>query len=178
MRGRKPLPTALKHLHGVELRRINQHEPTPEHGLPSCPLHFTPEQAGLWDDAVRCAPSGMLRALDVGLLEAWCVAYSIHRAATVELAQEGAITVRSVKDRDRRVAAPQIGIINRAGALMARLAADLGFSPSARSRVQVASIPGFGSVGNDASSTSLDDYIMKGEQLRTKVQAKPAAKHS
>jgi hypothetical protein len=111
MRGRKPAPTILKQLHGVEPRRINHHEPIPEHGLPPSPTHFTQEQAELWNYAVQSAPPGMLKSPDVGLLEAWCVAYSIHRAATAELAREGAITVPGIRDPDRRVAAPQIGII-------------------------------------------------------------------
>jgi len=168
MRGRKPIPTVLKKLHAVEARRINAREPIPERDLPPCPSHFTPEQAELWDHAVRSAPSGMLRSLDLGVLEAWCVTYSVLRAATAELAQQGTITVPGIKDPSRRVAAPQVGIINRASAVMSRLANDLGFSPVARSRVQVQNngpVP----TTCESASVSLDDYLAEGERLRAKL---------
>ena len=74
VRGRKPSPTVLKRLHGVEPRRINHDEPIPRVRLPPRPRHFTPEQAELWDSALTNAPPGMLKSLDMGLLEAWCVA--------------------------------------------------------------------------------------------------------
>jgi P27 family predicted phage terminase small subunit len=177
MRGRKPTPTALKRLHGVEARRINRHEPIPLPGFPPCPSHFTDEQAELWHFAVTNAPPGMVKSLDVGLLEAWCVAYSIHRAATAELSREGVITVPGIKDPDRRVAAPQIGIINRTAALLSRLSSELGFSPTARSRVQVPSPHSLNTADEDPSSESLDDFLLRGERLRARAQAEIAKKH-
>ena len=175
MRGRKPTPTLLKRLHAVEPRRINAREPIPNHGLPPCPAHFTPEQAELWDHAVQNAPPGMLKSLDAGVLEAWCVAYSIHRAATAELAREGAITVRGIKDPSRQVAAPQVGIINRTSALMSRLANDLGFSPVARSRVQVAD-NGVSATINEPPQVSLEEYLAEGRRLRARLEAQLAKK--
>jgi P27 family predicted phage terminase small subunit len=115
----------------------------------------------------------MLKSLDIGLLEAWCVAYSIHRAATAELTRQGTITVIGVKNPDRRIAAPQIGIINRTATLLSRLASELGFSPTARSRVQVPSPPSLKTAYEDPSSESLDDFLLRGERL----QAKYAKKH-
>jgi P27 family predicted phage terminase small subunit len=176
MRGRKPSSTVLKRLHGVEPRRINPREPMPERGLPTPPVHFTREQAELWDHAVRNAPPGMLKSLDAGVLEAWCVVHSVFRAATAELAREGALTVRSVKDPDRRVAAPQVGIINRASAMMSRLANDLGFSPVARSRVQVPE-NGLSAVSRNTSQVSLEEFLAEGDRLRAKLETELAAKH-
>ena len=172
MRGRKPTPTALKILHGVEGRRINRREPIPRSGLPPCPQHFTPEQAELWDFAVANAPPGMLKSLDMAVLEAWCVAYSIHRAATAELSREGVITVPGIKDPDRRVAAPQIGIINRTAALLSRLSSELGFSPSARSRVEVANPHSLSAANDDPPSETLDDFLLRGERLQAKFTKK------
>jgi P27 family predicted phage terminase small subunit len=173
MRGRKPTPTMLKRLHGVEPRRINRHEPIPPSDLPPCPKHFTAEQAELWEFALTNAPPGMVKSLDIGLLEAWCVAYSIHRAATTELSREGLLTVPGIKDPDRRVAAPQIGIINRTAALLLRLSSELGFSPTARTRVQVANPHSLFAAYDDPSSETLDDFLLRGERL----QAKFAKKH-
>lgn len=177
MRGRKPTPTALKRLHGAEPRRINRDEPIPRSGLPLCPQHFTPEQAELWNYALMNAPPGMVKSLDVGLLEAWCVACSIHRAATEELAREGAVTVSGIKDPDRKVAAPQIGIINRTAAVMSRLASDLGFSPAARSRVRADPLGSVHAISDDASSESIEEYLRRGERLRTELETDLAKKH-
>jgi P27 family predicted phage terminase small subunit len=177
MRGRKPTPTALKRLRGVEPRRINHLEPVPLSGLPECPKHFTAEQAELWEFALTNAPPGMVKSLDAGLLEAWCVAYSIHRAATAELSREGGITVPGIKEPDRRVAAPQIGIINRTAALLSRLSGELGFSPTARSRVRVPTPFSSNSDYNDPPSQSLDEFLLEGKRLHAKLQAEPAKKH-
>jgi P27 family predicted phage terminase small subunit len=117
----------------------------------------------------------MLKSLDAGVLEAWCVAYSIHRAATTELAREGAITVRGIKDPSRRVTAPQIGIINRTSALMSRLANDLGFSPVARSRVQVPD-NGVSATIDEPPQVSLEEYLAEGRRLRARLEAKLAKK--
>ena len=46
-----------------------------------------------------------------------------------------------IKYPDRKVAAPQIGIINRTAAILSRLASDLGFSPTARSRYELLVLP-------------------------------------
>jgi P27 family predicted phage terminase small subunit len=178
MRGRKPMPTVLKRLHGVEPRRINDNEPPiPKAGLLPCPEHFTPEQAELWDHAIAIAPPGMMTGLDLGLLEAWCVAHSIHRAAVTELAREGALTVPGIKDPDRRVPTPVIGIITRTAALMSRLASDLGFSPTARSRVQVESVERFDAADDDAPRESLDEYLRRGKRLHAKVQTELTKRH-
>jgi P27 family predicted phage terminase small subunit len=173
MRGRKPTATILKRLHGVETRRINNDEPIPRSGVSPCPSHFTPEQAELWNFALANAPPGMLKSLDIGLLEAWCVAYSIHRAATAELTRQGTITVVGVKNPDRRVAAPHIGIINRTAALLSRLSSELGFTPVSRSRIQVANPHSLSATYDDPSSETLDDFLLRGERL----QAKFAKKH-
>jgi P27 family predicted phage terminase small subunit len=177
MRGRKPTPTILKRLHRVEARRINRNEPIPKSGLLPCPTHFTSEQAELWDQAIANAPPGLLTGLDLALFEAWCVAHSIHRAAVTELAREGALTVPGIKDPERKVAAPQIGIINRTAALMSRLASDLGFCPTARSRVQVNSVGRFNATEDDGSGESLEDYLRRGELLHAKVRTEVTKKH-
>jgi P27 family predicted phage terminase small subunit len=114
----------------------------------------------------------MLKSLDIGLLETWCVAYSIHRAATAELTRQGTITVIGVKNPDRRVPAPQIGIINRTAALMSRLSSELGFSPTARTRVQVSNPHSLFAAYDDPSSETLDDFLLRGERLRAKFAKK------
>jgi P27 family predicted phage terminase small subunit len=119
----------------------------------------------------------MRKVLDLALLEAWVVAHSIHRAATAELAREGALTVPGIKDPDRRLVAPQVGLINRTAAVMSRLASDLGFSPTARSRVQVESVERFNTADGDAPRESLEEYLRRGKQLHAKVQAELTKRH-
>src|SRR5690349_17543959 len=135
MRGRRPTPTVLKRLHGVEPRRINHLEPKPSPGLPEPPAHFTPEQRAVWAQAVQSAPMGLLCRSDEALLETWTVAWCLHRRATVELERSGSLTVPSASDPARQMPSPLITIIAKTSAIMTRAVVELGFTPSGRSRI-------------------------------------------
>src|SRR5690348_10847458 len=106
MRGRRPTPSMLKKLHGVESRRINHLEPLSQPGLPEPPAHFTAEQRAVWSQAVESAPPGLLSPADAALLEAWTVAWCLHRRATVELERAGSLTVPSASDPARQMPSP------------------------------------------------------------------------
>jgi hypothetical protein len=91
-------------------------------------------------------------------------------------AYAGGSNNRDGKNPDRRVAAPQIGIINRTAALLSRLSSELGFSPTARSRV-VASPHGLSNASDDPLSQSLDDFLLEGERMRAELQKELSKKN-
>jgi P27 family predicted phage terminase small subunit len=90
-------------------------------------------QRELWHQVVSNAPEGLLRKIDEPLIFAWVAATATHQIAQAELAANGYYH-RSAKS-GYRVSSPAIGVANRAASMMAKIASELGFSPSARARL-------------------------------------------
>ena len=89
--GPRPQPTVLRVLHGVlhgnpGRRPLNASEPVPAAPL-SCepPDHLTVDQKEAWRYAFNHAPPGLLRSLDLALLELWAVHLDLHRKAAAAL---------------------------------------------------------------------------------------------
>jgi P27 family predicted phage terminase small subunit len=145
--GGKSVPTVLRKLRGTtnstrEKRR--QFEPVPEVELSSEPPHwFTDEQQQAYRYAMTHAPRGLLKAIDRGVLEAWCTAESRHRTAAMTQARLDAgkdwPMLQPGKD-GRPVISPYVSIQERAELIMLRCADALGFTPASRPRIQL--IPG------------------------------------
>lgn len=136
MKGRKPKPTHVKLVNGNPGRRpLNENEPQPQGDLTDPPEWFTDEQRAGWDYAISHAPRGLLRRLDRSTLVVWVVAEDLHRQASISVAKFGLIT-RSPKQGEP-MQNPYLPIINRQAQIMMKAAAELGFTPSSRSRISV-----------------------------------------
>nr|PZN76198.1 MAG: phage terminase small subunit P27 family [Pseudomonadota bacterium] len=136
MKGRKPKPTHLKLVAGNPGKRaLNRGEPVPEGDLTDPPEWLTPEQKESWRYAIDHAPSGLLKKLDRSALTVWVVAEDLHRQATQAVAKFGLIT-KSPKQGEP-IQNPYLPIVNRQAQIMLKAAAELGFTPSSRSRVTV-----------------------------------------
>jgi phage terminase small subunit len=136
MRGRKPKPTVLKKLHH-STEPINPNEPRAEGDVrpDTAPAHFDDEQREAWAYALKHAPPGMLKMIDAGVLECWVVAHCYHRRAVKAQAVAGATLLVRTPHTRQMVQSPYLAIINRQALIMSKLAAELGFSPTARPRV-------------------------------------------
>jgi P27 family predicted phage terminase small subunit len=136
MRGRKPKPTFLKIITGNPGGRpLNQDEPEPDGDLIDPPHWFSPRQRILWDQCIKSAPEGLLRLLDATVLEVFVVAKSVHEQAAQMIEKYGSV-VKSADGGHAR--SPYVGILNQQSAVMLKCAAEMGFTPSSRSRVRVA----------------------------------------
>jgi P27 family predicted phage terminase small subunit len=136
LRGRKPTPTHLKVVAGNPGKRaLNHSEPIPEGNLTDPPEWLTSEQKESWRYAIYHAPSGLLKKLDRSALTVWVVAEDLHRQATQAVAKFGLIT-KSPKQGEP-IQNPYLPIVNRQAQIMLKAAAELGFTPSSRSRVTV-----------------------------------------
>ena len=143
--GRKPVPTALKRLRGTgnstrEAKR-QQYEPLPEIDLSSEPPHwFTDDQQVSYRYAMTHSPMGLLKAIDRGVLEAWCTAESRHRTAAMAQARidvgKDWPMLQPGKD-GRAVISPYVAIQERAELIMLRCADALGFTPASRPRIRL-----------------------------------------
>jgi P27 family predicted phage terminase small subunit len=137
-------------------RPINPDEPIPAGKLEDRPPpdHLNDAQKQIWREAIKSSPAGMLRDLDESVLEVWVVARERHRDAAKIVAQLGSL----LKAKDGGAYQnPYLSIMNKQAMLMLKAAAELGFSPSSRSRVKVAPPKGAGGGNPFADLKSLGD---------------------
>lgn len=139
--GRARKPSHLRIVEGTDRgpkgkgrgKRIDREPVPPGHLDPeSPPEDFDDEEAKVWREVLEAAPHGMLRRLDSGILRLWCVAFVLHSDARRKLKASSMLTKTT---NGNVVQNPYLGVINRQAVLMKALAAELGFSPAARTRV-------------------------------------------
>ena len=134
MAGARPKPTIIKIAEGNPGRRpLNQNEPHPKVAdLSEPPGYFGKSQKEIWRRYVAGCPAGLITVVDVGLLEAYCLAYALMRKAGAMVEKEGE-TVTAPSGYVQ--ASPWVSMGRQARAEVKQLSAELGFSPSSRSKV-------------------------------------------
>jgi len=134
IRGRVQAMPGMKRLHNSTLPE-NAAEPIPDHPLSddptAAPRHFDGEQREIWEFAIRNSPPNLIKRLDSGILEAYCIALCMHRRAVAELGKED-LTVSKTNGIAQN---PLLGIINKQGELVRKHGQELGFSPISRPRI-------------------------------------------
>lgn len=137
MKGRKPKPSYMRVLDGNAGKRpVNEHEPIPPGKLEDQPPPdgLSDAQKIIWRQAIKSAPPGMLRHLDESVLEVWVVACERHRDASKRVAELGSLLKGKTGTPYQN---PYLAIMNKQAAILLKAAAELGFTPSSRSRVKV-----------------------------------------
>lgn len=137
MKGRKPKPSYLRVLDGNAGRRPeNPDEPKPVGDLEeqAPPSWLSDEQKTGWRYAMEHAPRGLLKKLDRGTLTVWVVAESIHADAAQQVARLGSLLKSKGGVPYQN---PYLSIANKQASIMMKAAAEMGFTPSSRSRVKV-----------------------------------------
>lgn len=140
MRGRKPKPTHLKLLEGNPGHRpINGAEPRPAAGLPTCPAHLNPSARAEWKRlAAELQAIGILTRIDRSVLAGYCQSWGRWVEAERKLKE----TPPLLKTPAGYIQlSPWLTIANRERELMLRYMAELGLTPSSRSRLAVR-VPG------------------------------------
>lgn len=137
-RGPAPIPTKIKLVNGNPgRRRLNRHEPEPtiRDAVPGPPAFLDDVAAAEWD---RVAPElhslGLLSVVDESALAVYCRAVATHRKAEDWL---GANSLTVVNATGSIVADPHVAIARGAATIIKGFAAEFGFTPAARSRIQV-----------------------------------------
>ena len=136
MRGRKPKPTALREMEGNPGKRpLNKREPQSKGELYAAPEWMSAAQREGWAYAVTNAPYGLLKQLDRSVLSIWVVAEDLHREAAEKITQYGLLT--KSPNAGLPLQSPYLAILNKQAQIMLKAGAELGFSPSSRTRVQL-----------------------------------------
>jgi len=155
-KGRKPLPTAIKKLmNNPGGRPLNENEPKPEIKAPDCPEWIANDKLAKeeWDRiTVELLNVDILCEMDHALLEAYCIAYSRWVAAEKKVLEKGTLsitgqkvttktkrdgTIEETKSGGNVITSPYLWVSNKAFEQMRKIGAELGLSPSARSRIKV-----------------------------------------
>lgn len=134
MRGRKPKPTRLKLIAGNPGRRpLNPAEPRITASVPEPPPHLSDVALGEWHRlAPALARAGVLTEFDRAALAGYCSSWASFVAGEEAIRETGHV----IKGyRGSLVVNPHVRVRDRALELMARFAAELGLTPSSRSRI-------------------------------------------
>lgn len=132
IRGTKPKPSALRVM-GDD--KAGPFEPKPRGGAPRCP----PEVKGLvarreWRRIIRVAPPGLITRLDRAILMSYCVGYGHFLEAEQTLAVEG-LTLHLPNGSQK--SHPALTGLKLSDYQMKTAAAELGFTPSNRTRIEI-----------------------------------------
>ena len=137
MRGRKPLPTAVKDASGEHKNhpsRRNNSEPVAAKGIPPIPESIAADSV-----ASRCWQSvcgtlndmGILTIADASVMELYCVTYSQWRWLS-NVVKDGNCSIATEKGV---TTLPEANQVHKYSATLLRLMAELGLTPSSRSRI-------------------------------------------
>lgn len=134
-RGGKPKPTYMRLLEGNAGKRpMNHAEPKPTQPLAEPPASLSDRQKDIWRYALEHAPIGLLTSLDESVFKVWVIACDFHDQANTMVNTAG-IFMRTKQGVP--IQNPWMAVVNRQSLIMMRAAAEMGFTPSSRSRVQV-----------------------------------------
>lgn len=126
--GRKPKPRALKIVEDNPGHRPIEPEVPFTRGLPQKPEELSPDASWLWDLVVEQMQTiGLLKPLDAPSLEILCETYARWKEAA-RFRQERALMA---KNSQGLVAAPWIGIEERAGREFRAWCSEYGLTPAA-----------------------------------------------
>jgi P27 family predicted phage terminase small subunit len=135
MRGRKPVPTALRIIRGNPgKRRLNTNEPKPRACVPECPDHLDDEAKREWK---RITPellaAGLLTAVDRAALAAYCQSWS--RWVKLERKVRGNGEVLWDPQGEKFYPNPHLGALNKALRQMHEFLSEFGMTPASRVRL-------------------------------------------
>ena len=136
MRGRKPVPTALKVVRGNPGKRpLPENEPTPEAGAE--PPDWLSEAAlAHWPVvSAQLEKAGVLTEMDAPALALYCEAFARWQEAQAGIAKHGLVVPGQ---KGQLAQSPYVVVANAAMQQMMKLLAEFGMTPSSRSRVTTA----------------------------------------
>jgi P27 family predicted phage terminase small subunit len=108
--------------------------PKPTGDLVEPPAHLTQSQQAVWREAIENAPPGMLKKIDRSVFQSWVIAVDTVENIRQMVARLGVI-VKSPGGAP--IVNPLLREQRGQANLVRQLAAELGFSPTARPRVKI-----------------------------------------
>jgi P27 family predicted phage terminase small subunit len=135
MSGPRPTPTRILKLRGSWRAKKRGQEPQPEIAVPVCPAWLCDVAKAEWVSVTdELLELGISATIDHAQVEGYCVAYARWVDAEHNLKEQGAV-VRSPSGYP--IQNPYLSIANEALRQLRLFAAELGLSPSARTKIHV-----------------------------------------
>ena len=155
MKGRKPLPTAVKLFRGNPgKRRLNSAEAKPPIGPPDCPKHLDKTARQEWKRvAGLLSEAGLLTQVDRAALACYCTAYGRWVEAEKQVKQFGTVILSPTKKFPMK--SPYLSTAESAMEQMRKFLVEFGMTPSSLSRI------GVGASGREGQ---LDEFLKRGSQ--------------
>ena len=139
--GRNVKPPELKAIEGGRDRADRRKVPVVDVPVPRSPLGNPPAAAFLtarekegWHDVGSELPPGLLRSVDKYVLAAFCRAVALSDEASQKL-RASSLLLKTPSGAVQQ--SPYVGMINRQAVIIKALAAELGLSPAARTRISM-----------------------------------------
>lgn len=135
--GRRCKPTQLKLVENARDRRakaVIDGEPVPSGLLHDAPDWLSESEKNIWDYAIAHSPAGLLKMVDSEMLASWCIATNTLREALSKL-RASSLLIKGSKGTP--VISPYHRIVTQQIVLLKALAAELGFSPAARTGIAI-----------------------------------------
>lgn len=95
------------------------------------PVGLTKDARAAWELAVRCAPKGVLTALDMTVLERWARNYALYRKIAKQVDSED-LVIAGEKGLSLN---PAFNALVKIQQVLAACEKELGFTPASRARV-------------------------------------------
>jgi len=142
VRGRKPMPSAIKELRGdydKNPQRRNKKEPKPPEGIPNPPRYLDRLAKHEWRQTCRLlAAMNVLSSADRSALTFYCQTYSEWRKAIAQCAEHGAWTIGQDSNGNTTTSRNEWDRIReRCADSCRKWLIEFGLTPSARTRLQV-----------------------------------------
>jgi P27 family predicted phage terminase small subunit len=133
--GRPPVPTAILEARGSRRAQGRRAEPRPQVEAPACPAWLSKEAKAEWRRQVKALVAmGVVAKCDRALLAVYCEAWGEFVQAAEAIGKSGLLIKDPDGDKLRRN--PLLTVRDHAAERLLKLAAQFGFSPAARTRVQ------------------------------------------
>jgi len=134
-RGRKPTPSATRRAEGNPGRRpLNELEPQLPAEAPECPEHLDQEAKKEWGRVVKLLETaGIITQVDRAVLAAYCRAWSLYLEADQTIQKYGLMLISA---KGVPYQSPYLNTMTAALKDVRSYAAELGMTPSSRSRVE------------------------------------------
>lgn len=150
MKGPRPQSSLTRKLTGQDKahpERVNNAEPTPPPGTPDKPDYLDEIASASWDRLVKLfSEMGMLNKADATLMELYAVTYSGYRQALVSVTKTGQVLLLRVDDtKGQKMEVrrnPYSVELHKYMDRLGKLLAEMGLTPSSRTRVAVNPIEG------------------------------------
>lgn len=117
-------------------RPLNHDEPVVDGDLAEPPEYLTARQQYYWRECLTHAPQGMLKRLDAGAMTTYVISLADLETYSRKVEESGAV-IKMPGESGAFMQNPFVPLKRAAMAGVLKAGAELGFTPSSRSRVKV-----------------------------------------